>query len=230
MQPRDRKRIYGREGPGSDVASPYEVLGVSPDDDLDTVKTAYRARVKDAHPDQGGSARAFRRVTAAYRAITSDDWSPRTDDPSPDDVSEPGVAHVEYLDYEILKARDWSIDDDRLFERAADADLDPARHGSFEVDRDRALLEAAEGCGLRWPFACRGGACANCAVAVHDGDLSNPGDNILPSDLLDRGIRLSCIGEPVTDELAVVVGLQAHPDLEDLRLPPDRFERARSSD
>lgn len=218
------------------MASPYEVLGVDPDDDADTVKRAYRSRVKDVHPDHGGSAREFRRVTAAYRAITSDDWSPRNNADDEDGgetgttTPEPATTTVTYLDYAVVRERGWSIEDDALFDRAATADLDESAYGSFDVPRDRALLEAAERCGYTWPFACRGGACANCAVAVTDGELSNPGDNILTTELVDAGIRLSCIGKPVTDEISVVVGLQNHPGLADLRLPTDRFERARSTD
>lgn len=211
------------------MASPYEVLDIPRDADPETVKAAYREQVKSVHPDQGGSARAFRRVTAAYRAITSDDWSPRdrSDGASPEQA---GTATIEYLDYDVLIEHGWSLDDDDLFERAAAADLDSRAHGTIEVSQDRALLEAAEHCGHRWPFACRGGACANCAVAVKDGDLSNPGDNILPESLVEDGIRLSCIGEPMTEELSIVVGLQDHPSLEDLRLPTDRFDRVRSTE
>lgn len=213
------------------MASPYAVLGVDPDADPETVKAAYRDRVKDVHPDQGGTAREFRRVTAAYRAITSDDWEPRTDStPSEDDDPVEAVARVEYLDYAVVQDRGWSLSDPDLFERAAAADLGSRDHGVIEVPADDPLLAAAEGRGYHWPFACRGGACANCAVAVHDGDLSNPGDNILTDALYEDGFRLSCLGEPVTDDLKVVVGLQNHPRLADLRLPADRFERARSTD
>lgn len=211
------------------MASPYEVLDVPRDADPQTVKAAYRERVKSVHPDHGGSARAFRRVTAAYRAITSEDWSPRSREHQ-ESQSDRQTATVEYLDYEVVTDREWSLGDDELFDCAGAADLPDQSHGTIEVPRDRALLEAAEHCGRRWPFACRGGACANCAVAVQEGDLSNPGDNILPEDLLNDGIRLSCIGEPMTDELSVVVGLQNHPQLADLRLPTDRFDRVRSTE
>ncbi|MFB6104878.1 MAG: 2Fe-2S iron-sulfur cluster-binding protein [Halobacteriaceae archaeon] len=213
------------------MASPYDVLGIDPDATDATVKAAYRDRVKDVHPDQGGTAREFRRVTAAYRAITSEDWEPRTPaDTEERDDQGPAVARVEYLDYDVVVDRDWSLEDPDLFERAARADLTERQHGVIEVPADDPLLAAAEGKGCYWPFACRGGACANCAVAVHDGDLSNPGDNILSDDLHEAGFRLSCIGKPLTDTVRVVVGLQNHPRLADLRLPADRFERARSTD
>ncbi|MFB6101582.1 MAG: J domain-containing protein [Haloplanus sp.] len=48
------------------VATAFARLGLSPDADSDAVKTAYRQRVKDVHPDQGGDGEAFRRLREAY--------------------------------------------------------------------------------------------------------------------------------------------------------------------
>lgn len=44
----------------------WNVLGVHPQDGLETVKAAYRQRAKETHPDAGGSADAFQRVQKAY--------------------------------------------------------------------------------------------------------------------------------------------------------------------
>lgn len=54
------------------MASPYQVLGVDPDADRETVERRYRELVKEVHPDAGGSAEEFKRVKRAYRAIVSD--------------------------------------------------------------------------------------------------------------------------------------------------------------
>ena len=215
--------------------TPFEVLGVATDADDDAVEAAYRARIKDAHPDHGGSVREFQRVRAAYQAIRSGDapsdaadpasaWDP-TDDPAAE--VDPWVT-VEYLNYDVLGDHGWSLDDDDLFEKAAAADLDGADHGRIEVDPEDYLLKSAEDDGQTWPYACRGGACANCAVAVTEGDVTMTVDNVLPDEMLERGIRLSCVGIPTTDEVKVVYNVKRLPDLDDLRLPPYPFERSAS--
>ncbi len=232
------------------MESPYEVLEVDPDDDDGAVVEAYRRRVKETHPDQGGSAREFQRVREAYRAITTDDGAsgdgvggPGGDGTAPDPPGRattasgeapdrddgPRAATVRYLNYDVLDDHGWDLDDEDLFEKARDAGLDPVDCGEFEVDPDEKLLEAAEDEGYTWPYSCRGGACANCAVAVADGDLSTPVNHILPDEMTDRGIRLSCVGTPTTDELEVVFNVKHLPDLDELRLPPKQFERGARS-
>lgn len=245
--------------------SPYDVLGLDADADEADIERAYRRRVKETHPDRGGSAVEFRRVREAYEAVVSGAATPpsavESSEPSgadpvsgterPDDGEaktaadrdrgeEPGteaetddrerMARVEYLDYEVLADHGWSLDDGDLFERAADAGLAHDDHGVFLAEPGETLLEAAENRGFAWPYACRGGACANCAVAVLDGDLDASVDNILSNDLVERGFRLSCIGRPVTGDMRVVFNVKHLPGLEELRLPADRFERARADD
>ncbi|MEX5633581.1 DnaJ domain-containing protein [Parafrankia sp. FMc2] len=51
-------------------ASMYEVLGIAPTASDEEVHAAYRRVVKRAHPDAGGSQRAFLRVNAAYRVLS----------------------------------------------------------------------------------------------------------------------------------------------------------------
>jgi ferredoxin len=223
------------------MPSPFEVLGIEPGADEETVERAYRQRIKEAHPDHGGSQEAFRRVRRAYEAIQNGDVDE-------DAESEPGAAsapepeptvekppeerpsRVEYLDYEVLADFGWSVTDDDLFEKAADADLDTRDYGRFLVEPGEILLEAAEERGFTWPFACRGGACANCAVKVVEGELSQPVDHILPPELVDRDIRLSCVGEPITETLRIVYNVKHLPELEELRLPPGPFKRAKADD
>jgi len=217
------------------VDDPYDVLGIDPDADEAELDRAYRRRVVETHPDQGGSARAFQRVKAAYEAIL-DDWtdSPAEDGVDGDSPAEDGhrdvVSRVEYLDYEVIDDHGWSLDDDDLFSKASAADLDPTADGEFLVDPGETLLEAAENRGFAWPYACRGGACANCAVAVVEGEMATPVDHVLSAEMVDRGIRLSCIGAPTTETMRVVYNVKGMPDLDELKLPPYRFERARSDD
>ena len=134
---------------------------------------------------------------------------------------------MEYLDYDVLADHGWTLSDEDLFEKAANAGLGSGDHGRFLVEPGESLLEAAENRGFAWPYACRGGACANCAVAVEDGDLSMPVNHVLPEEMVERDVRLSCVGAPTSDELRVVYNVKHLPDLDDLRLPPHPFEQAR---
>lgn len=234
---RRRRERFQRRPRVESVDAPFELLGVERGADSEAVERAYRRRIKEAHPDHGGSPREFQRVRAAYRAIL-DGETGETDERAETDgdrqaarepVSDPRVG-VEYLNYDVLDDHGWSLDDDELFERAAAADLDPADYGRIEVDPGDSLLTTAEDDGHAWPYACRGGACANCAVAVVEGDAAMTVDHVLPDEMLDRGIRLSCVGVPVTDGLKLVYNVKRLPDLEELRLPPYPFERSSADD
>jgi ferredoxin len=217
------------------MVSPFEVLDVDEDADDEAVERAYRERVKRAHPDQGGSTEEFQLVRRAYRELSerdgdgegSDDGvDPADVDLTEDDgAREPRSTRVEFLDYEAVVDYGWSLDDDELFRKAAHADLGPDAHGRLLVHPDESLLEAAERSGFAWPFSCRGGACANCAVYLAEGDLSQPTDHIMPDDLAERGFRLSCNGYPLTDELSVVFNVKQRAELDDLILPPGPFTR-----
>jgi ferredoxin len=127
-------------------------------------------------------------------------------------------SHVEYLRYDAVEKRGWSLDDDALFDRARTADLDRPAYGGFTVEGGQSVLDAAEAAGLDWPHACRGGACSNCAVLVYAGELSMPGNQILPDEALDRGARLTCVGTPVTDRVQVVYGVDRLEYLSEYRL------------
>ena len=51
--------------PSGDQEDPYAVLGISPGVDTDHVKSAYRSRLFDTHPDRGGKREDYDRVRAA---------------------------------------------------------------------------------------------------------------------------------------------------------------------
>lgn len=218
------------------MESPFEVLEVDPDSDDAAIERAYRERVKEAHPDHGGSAEEFQRVRSAYEAIASDtlaepdDYTAGADEPDSEgpDPAEPVSRsyRVEYLNYERLADQGWRLEDDDLFEKASAAGFDPDDYGRFLAEPHETLLEAAENRGFSWPYACRGGACANCAVAVVDGEMTTPVDHILPEEMIERGIRLSCVGEAITEDMQVVFNVKHLPELDDLRLPPRPFEQA----
>jgi len=242
------------------VGSPYDVLGLDADADEDAIVQAYRERVKAVHPDHGGSIAEFKRVRRAYEHTTagrdpatfeadglnggsesdqsgstesrtaSDDDRAKSDDEAENDPESGLGPTVEYLDYAVVESRGWSLTDEDLFEKAEAADLGVDSHGLLVVESRETLLEAAERYGFSWPYACRGGACANCAVAVVEGDLEMPVSTVLDDDLTDRGVRLSCIGEPVTDDLKIVFNIEHLPGLAELRLPAEQFGNARADD
>ena len=126
---------------------------------------------------------------------------------------------VYHLDYDTMIDRGWSLGDEDLFEKAAAADLDLPEYGRFLVEPDESILEAAERGGRSWPYACRGGACSNCAVVV-DGDVAMPGQSILSAEQIrETNARLSCVGVPITDEVSIVTGVGELDEFADLRLP-----------
>lgn len=208
--------------------SPFDTLLVDSDADEWEIDQAYRQRVKETHPDRGGSSKEFRIVKAAYEEIKSGDPTDGGDVEREDidDQRRRGRSRVEYLDYEVLNDQGWGLDDEDLFEKASAEELDPTDHGRIVVQPDESLLQAAENRGFAWPYACRGGACANCAVAVTEGEMALPVDHILPPEMTERGIQLSCNGTPTTEEMKVVYNVKHLPDLDELRLPPHPFERA----
>ncbi|WP_276270591.1 ferredoxin Fer [Haloarcula litorea] len=224
------------------MASPYEILGVDPDADDAEIVDAYRRRVKDVHPDHGGSPDEFRAVQEAYELLQNGyepgdevvapdagdgETAPASeqDDAEPSEPPEPEGVVVEYLDYEVIADHGWDLGDDDLFEKAADGGLDPERYGQFRVADNETLLEAAEDAGYDWPFACRGGACTNCAVAVVEGEMPSPASHVLPQELHEKGIRLSCIAAPATDA-KIVFNVKHLPAVSELLLPASRYDRA----
>lgn len=60
------------------MESHYDVLGVSPDADMDEIRAAYRRLLKRHHPDQGGSRDQFLRIKRAYETVVGehpDEWA-----------------------------------------------------------------------------------------------------------------------------------------------------------
>lgn len=222
--------------------SPFETLQIEPDADEAEVEQAYRRRVKETHPDHGGSTREFQAVRAAYEAIKGGYYEEagdtgdllETEDAAggvePTEDEEWVESRVEYLNYELLADHGWSLDDEDLFEKASEKEFDATDHGRIVVQPNETLLEAAENRGFEWPYACRGGACANCAVAATEGEMEMPVNHILPSEMLERGIRLSCNATPTTEDIKIVYNLKHLPELDELRLPPRPFERAYGDD
>ena len=205
------------------MGSPFDVLRVDPDADEEEIVAAYRRRVKEA----------YETLTSGEYALeaTPPESATVEDEPASEEaVVEAELTEVEYLNYDVLEDFGWRLDDADLFEKAAAAGLAETDYGTFEARRRDTLLEAAEDAGFTWPYSCRGGACANCAVAVVEGDLSMPSNHILPPEMTARGIQLSCVATPITDDMQVVFNVKHLPELDELRLPPGPFKGANLSD
>jgi curved DNA-binding protein CbpA len=75
----------------------YAVLGVTPSASLAEIKAAYRRFVLRAHPDRGGEAAEFRRVTEAFKTLRDPvkrleyDHSLRAGTQEPDQTSPPST-------------------------------------------------------------------------------------------------------------------------------------------
>lgn len=60
---------YAQLGSGQAEKTPYEILGLMENVGLDIAEAAYRARMKSAHPDFGGSAQMANELNRAIQAI-----------------------------------------------------------------------------------------------------------------------------------------------------------------
>ncbi len=117
----------------------------------------------------------------------------------------PMMPTVEYLNYEVLDDQGWDLNDDGLFDKAADAGFDDEDYGSLDVNEGEYILEAAEAQGYDWPFSCRAGACANCAAILFEGEIEMDMQQILSDEEVeDKNVRLTCIGSPAADEVRIV--------------------------
>lgn len=111
---------------------------------------------------------------------------------------------VEYLNYDSVEKNGWSIEDDDLFNKADNAELEDKNYGCLDVDEDESILEAAESVGLEWPYGCRQGMCASCASFILKGKIDMSGQQVLSDDEVENGVRVTCIGTPDAEEIQIV--------------------------
>ena len=122
---------------------------------------------------------------------------------------------VEYLNYDVLEERDWSVADDDLFEKASRADLDETDYGVLKVSQDEYLLDAAENDGLAWPYYCRTGGCVNCAAIVVSGEVTmDEQRSISDEEVEEMNLCLTCTGSPASDSVRLIYNAKLHPHLQ----------------
>lgn len=121
---------------------------------------------------------------------------------------------VEYLSYEVIEKNGWEVRDPENFEKAKELELNGESYGSFEMDENEYVLDAAEDAGLTPFHECRMGTCATCAAVLVEGEMDMDVPPILSPDEEDAGFRLTCIGTPESDELKLVFGAKDHDDLD----------------
>lgn len=123
---------------------------------------------------------------------------------------------VEYLNYDVLEDYGWSIDDDDLFEKAEQAELNDRDHGFCEVDEGEYILQSVEAHGHEWPFSCRDGICSNCAAIVSQGEIEMHGNQVLTEEEIgEKNVRLTCIGTPASDFLRIIYNVKQLEFLQD---------------
>jgi len=126
---------------------------------------------------------------------------------SNDDTKKPDKppATIEYLDYRVVEINDWDIEDDPIFEMAANADLPESQYGVIEADRDSSVLRSAEENGLSWPFQCRSGTCARCASILVDGEAEMDMNLFLEDEEVEEmNYRLTCTCYPKSETVQIV--------------------------
>jgi hypothetical protein len=64
------------ENAAMDGCNARSTLGVTPDASIAQIKAAYRALAKDTHPDRGGDAATFDRLTRAYEYLVAEATKP----------------------------------------------------------------------------------------------------------------------------------------------------------
>ena len=129
------------------MIDPYETLGVSRDADAAAIKLAYRRRVKKAHPDSGGDAEAFGKLTTSYELLNDpvrrkvyDDtgYDPALADP----MDLQGVLVLEMLVNDVIldEREPGSFDPVAAMRRKLTDKIVQARFHILEMERHRARI------------------------------------------------------------------------------------------
>lgn len=61
--------VTGEGARKENLLDSYDILGVSPDDDMELIKDIFRRKSMRYHPDKGGDAEKFKRLNTAYELV-----------------------------------------------------------------------------------------------------------------------------------------------------------------
>ena len=70
---------------------------------------------------------------------------------------------------------------------------------TIEVAEDEYILEEAEDAGLTLPYDCRSGTCVTCIQKCLEGEIDQDMAFAIGDEELEKGLRLICIGSPLSD-------------------------------
>src|SRR5918998_6058048 len=70
---------------------------------------------------------------------------------------------------------------------------------TIDVAEDEYILEEAEDAGLHLPYDCRSGTCTTCIQKCLEGEIDQDMAFAIGDEELDQGLRLICIGSPLSD-------------------------------
>ncbi len=70
---------------------------------------------------------------------------------------------------------------------------------TIDVAEDEYILEAGEEAGLNLPYDCRSGTCTTCIQKCVEGEIDQDLAFALDDEDEEKGLRLICIGSPLTD-------------------------------
>jgi len=140
----------------------YETLGVAPDATGAEIKKAYRALVKDVHPDSGhpGDIARFHAIQKAYEAL-SELGALQTQDVGPSPVSWTGGFEKPIIPFREVRPRTVRMNTDTSVHLDIVLSPDEAQRGGevvLEVPNERSC-ERCNGSGLDffgWCSECRG--------------------------------------------------------------------------
>jgi ferredoxin len=70
---------------------------------------------------------------------------------------------------------------------------------TIDIAEDEYILEEAEDAGLHLPYDCRSGTCTTCIQRCLEGEIDQDMAFAIGDEELDQGLRLICIGSPLSD-------------------------------
>ena len=74
----------------------YDILDVSKDASTDEIKKQYKKKALKHHPDRGGNAEMFKKISEAYQTLSDPEKKQEYDNPNPFTRQMPGGAHFHH--------------------------------------------------------------------------------------------------------------------------------------